>query len=79
MISVPTDMKKTGSSLPELPMKRRFAEVSVQPLAALVSSAGTNSNLKIDPGLLCECRLHLHADRARGLSAKMLFDIFFNP
>jgi hypothetical protein len=26
-------MKKTGSSLPELPMKRRFAEVSIQPLA----------------------------------------------
>ena len=46
-VFVPTDIKKTGSSLPELPTKRRLAEVSVQPLAALVSSAGTNSNLKI--------------------------------
>ena len=78
-VSVPTDIKKTGSSLSELPTKRRFAEVSVQPPAALVSSAGTNSNLEIDPSLLCRCRLHRHADHAREIKCMMLFDIFFNP
>src|ERR1700728_3327209 len=41
------------------------AEVSVQLLAALVSSAGTNSNLKVDAGLHCGCRRTCRLARAR--------------
>jgi hypothetical protein len=70
---------KTGSSLPELPTKRRLAEVSVQPLAALVSSAGT---IRISTLILacfaadavCIGTPIVHANKC-----KMLFNIFFNP
>lgn len=70
--------KKVGSSLPELPTKRRYAEVSVQPLAAVVSSAGT---IRISK-LILACIADAVCTRrpvARANERKMPFDIFSNP
>jgi len=60
----------------ELPTKRRRAEVSVLPLAALVSSAGTILIAKADIGSHCGCCLQPPIGRACGCGRGRTKEIF---
>jgi hypothetical protein len=59
--------------MPELPTKRRHAEVSVHSLAALVSSADKILVSKLKTGLHCGCSLHPQIGAAYANEGKMPF------
>ena len=57
--------------MPELPTKRRHAEVSVHSLASLIGRH--NSSLKVETGLHCGCSLHPQIGAAYANEGKMPF------